>query len=1067
MSTALAEFLAQHGLAGCYDALAAEDVDLDILSDLTEAELAGLGLSLGERKRLLRAVASRQAETNPRRSGPGAERRRLSVMFCDLAGSTEIAARLDPEDFHELVSAHLGPVSAAITHFGGFIARYQGDGVLAYFGWPQASDNDAQRAASAALAVLKAVDEVDRPERLAVRVGVATGLVVVGDIIGEGQAREVVVAGETANLAARLQSAAAPGTALIAEETRALLGPAFRLGPARALALKGFNGLTQAWPLLGEQHQPATGGRQGHEIFARDAELAWLAERWQQAQAGAPASDQTQPAQGSIVLLRGEAGIGKSRISERFAASLAGPHAVLVLRAVQRHASTSLYPAANLLRDLAGLRAGESKADATQRLERLLRAHFADDDHDARLALLCALVDLPADERAMQRDPRQRKAALLDTLATLISRHTQPLLLLVEDVQWADATTLELLHLTAQRLAGAQALVLMLSRPEFSPPWPDLQVARRELGPLPEAASLALIEHVAGGALPAEVTAQILRRGDGVPLFIEEVTRAVLESGCLARGADGWQLVRSITAPDIPANLADSLLARIDRLGWVKELCQIGAVIGRDFQPSLLGAVCQQEAHRLDAGLAQLVNAGLLTEAHGAQGRQYSFRHALIHDTAYRSLLNSTRRDLHARVTAALLRDFPDLARRQPEMLGQHYLGANDHDAAAASFQRAGERDVRRAANHEAVSHLTRALEALVQAPASAERDLRELEIRRALSTAQIGVEGYTGDALRQNIEQALALSDRLGDQTVLLAPMAGHFAGLYSRGEMTQALHLGHQILRIAERTNWRGQRMAAHRLLGMAMAGAGDFSGAQAELQAAMALARPDKDAEKLHTEPIERSVGTLGYLALAQYFLGRVDEAEASDYAACTRARALGHPGTRVHAATLRSCLCILSRDDAALAQAAQELHEAAALQGSRPALVVAEVLLALAEAGGRDAGAALAAAAKARLRLREIGWNVMYAWTGQKQSEVNLALGRHDAARAVIEDLNALLTPRGYFMFRPGLLLLQAEILAQARSAQAPAMLAAAQAAAESQGAAFWQPRILALQQQLNA
>jgi class 3 adenylate cyclase len=1047
MNVALAEWLAGFGLDGCEKALAANGVDLDILADLTEPDLEKIGLSLGERKRLLRAAATLgQAVPFPAAS---AERRHLTVMFVDLAGSTEAAARLDPEDFHDLVSAHLSAISAAILRFGGFIARYQGDGALAYFGWPQAGDNDAQRAASAALAVVAEVAGMAVAPRLAVRIGVATGLVVVGDIIGEGMAREVVVAGETANLAARLQAAAPGGGTLVAAETRALLGGAFDLGPPVTLALKGFAQPIEAWPLVAEQHGGAASRPATTRILAREAELDWLAERWREAESGAV----------RVVVLTGEPGIGKTRVVESFATGLTAPHTLLWARAVQRHASSSLYPVAGLLRGLAGIAAADGAEACMTKLRALLTEAFGEERaNGSRAALLAALLDLPADDTLLDRDPRQRKTALLETLGGLITANARarPLLLVVEDVHWADATTLELLGLLASRLASLPALLLLVARPEFTAAWPGVAVTARTLGPLPEAASAVLATRVAGKALPPEVVDEILHRGDGVPLFIEEVTRAVLESGCLEETAEGWRVTRPIAAINIPATLHDSLIARIDRLGWVKELCQAGAVIGRDFSPELLAVLSRAAPHQLEAGLALLTRSGLVAPSVGARGMQYSFRHALMQDAAYRGLLNSKRRELHGRVAAAMLGHFPEHARREPEVLAHHYTEARLHQDAAAWWQRAAERDLSRAANREASAHFHRALEALAQCPPGGARDIEELDIRRGLSTAQIGVFGYTGEDLQQNVEHALAISDRLDEPGRLLAPLASHFGLIYSRGEMAQALPLGVQILRIAERTRQRGQRMAAHRLLGMAMAGTGDFPGAEAQLHAALALARPEKDAARLNEEPIERSVGVLGYLSMVEHLLGKTDAALASDAKALERARALEHPGTRVHAETLHACLLVLRGEDAALADTAVSLAEAASLQGSRPARAVAETLAALAAARAPNA-ALFTAIQEGRDQLRAIGWNVLLAWTTYKQIELFLTHRMDAEAGALLDELSAILEPRGYGMFQAGCLLQRAELARRAGRANATDLLRRAAACAHTQGAAFWQRR----------
>ena len=1041
MSNALKDWLDGFGLGRCAGILAAHEVDFDVLPDLVEHDLEKIGLPLGERKRLLRAIGTLGAASTPAHSAPagaaapGPERRRLTVMFCDLVGSTELAARLDPEDFHTVIAAHLAAIADGVGQYGGFVARYYGDGLLAYFGWPRASDNDAELAASAALAVLARVAACDAPERMRVRVGVATGLVVVGDIVGQGPAREFVVSGETPNLAARLQAAAEPGTALLAAETRVLVGDVFTFGEKRPLTLKGFARPVEAWPLTGEREgahrTPLASRGADSRIVGRQQELDWLLARWREAIDGA----------GRVLVLVGEPGIGKSSIAEALAAGIAERHALLRVQCLQRRSDSSLYPIAMLLRQVARFEPEDSDEVRRAKLALLLEddAEQARRPDPARLALLASLLDLPGQDLAtLYPDPRALKAALLATLADTIASQArfQPLLLLVEDIHWADATTLELLEILAERLASRQAVMLILTRPGFLPSWERVDLDVRIIGPLAADEGASVMAQVARKPLPPDVAREILRKSDGVPLFIEELTRAVLESGCLEEGDEAYTLVAPMAALAIPATLNDSLLARLDRLGWVKEIAQLGAVVGREFSPALVAAMSNFEAHRLEAGLRQLVNSGLVGVGDGTEA-MYSFRHALLHDAAYGTLLHSARRTLHGRLASVLLARQPELAREQPEILAHHYTEAHAHEEAADWWQRAGDRAARRWANVEAVAHFSRALEALENWSASAARDLREFELRRSLGAAQIEVYGFTAALLRENVDRVMALTDRLDDPGRQFPALGGHFGSVYWRGEMAQALQAAWQILRLAERMGQRPQRMLAHWLVGMALSGVGELEAAETQLRASLALANPDEDAAHLRSESSDRVVGALAYLALVHYLRGNADEALASDAAALARARQLDHPGTLTIALVLHASLLVLRGESAALGAAAGELAEVAARKGSRHAQLAAEAFTYLRQAEARP-DEALFAAVRERIRtLRSISWNVIVTWTTLKEIEVCLAHGRNVAARASVDELSEMFALRGYDILKAEMLRLRA-VLAHRDGAPADEM-----------------------------
>jgi class 3 adenylate cyclase len=632
------------GLAQYARTFAENDIDLEVLPHLNEQDLEKLGVSLGHRKKLLHAIGALSAGSQSLRAGPAAEeaqagsgrsaeaeRRQLTVMFVDLVGSTELAARLDPEDMGQVIRAYHGCCTEVVARWDGHVAKYMGDGVLAYFGWPQAHEDEAERAVRAGLAITTAVGQLSNPggELLAARTGIATGLVMVGELIGEGAAREQAVVGETPNLAARLQALAAPGSVVISQGTRRLVGGLFELADLGPQRLKGFAEPLSAWRVEGEGRAEgrfeALHGKHLTPLVGREHELGILLERWAWAKDG----------DGQVVLLSGEPGIGKSRVIRTFRERLGDePYTPLSHFCSPYHTNSALHPIiAQLERAAAFARADESEARRAK-LENLLGQ--ATEHLDEAVPLIGALLGLPADARypALNLSPQRQKQRTLEILIEQLAglARDRPVLELYEDLHWVDPSTLELLDLLVERVRTLPVLAVLTYRPEFSPPWSGhAHVTSLPLNRLGRRQGAAIVERLTGGkSLPGEILEDIVAKTDGVPLFVEELTKTVLESGLLIDAGNHYALTAPMPSLAIPATLQDSLMARLDRLAPVKEVAQTAAVIGREFSHELIAAVSPLAVAELDAALDQLVASGLIFRRGTAPEATYSFKHALV-----------------------------------------------------------------------------------------------------------------------------------------------------------------------------------------------------------------------------------------------------------------------------------------------------------------------------------------------------------------------------------------------------------------------------------------------------
>jgi class 3 adenylate cyclase len=708
----IAAWLRQLGLERYEQAFRDNDIAAAVLPELTDRDLQDLGISLGHRRLLLKAIRALADDGAEHRTGvspspaarpaphSGAERRQLTVLFCDLVGSTELSARLDPEEMGQVIRAYQDRCAEVIERWGGRVAKYMGDGVLAYFGWPVAHEDEAERAVRAGLGLTAAVPQLEAPvgAPLAARVGIATGLVMVGELIGEGAAREETVVGETPNLAARLQALAAPGDVVISEATRRLVGGLFALADLGPRRLKGFAEPLVAFRVEGEGRAEgrfeALHGERLTPLVGREHELGILAERWAWAKDG----------DGQVVLLAGEPGIGKSRLLRALRERLGdAPHVALSHFCSPHHTNSALYPVIDLLERAARLDRAAPPEVQLGRLEAVLAR--SSDRLDEALPLLAALLGVPTDERypALSLTPEVQKRrtlqALLDQLAALAAQ--QPVLALYEDVHWIDPSTLELLGMVIERVRQLPVLVLITFRPEFQPPWTGhAHVTMLAMGRLGRRQGADLVARVTGDKpLPAAIVEQIVARTDGVPLFVEELTKTVLESGLLVDKGIRYELAGPLPPLAIPATLHDSLMARLDRLAPIKEVAQIGAVIGREFSHDLLlAAVASISANQLGDALEQLVSSELVFRRGTPPDATYTFKHALVQDAAYQSLLKSTRQQLHARVAEALEDQFPETANSQPELLAHHFTEAHQFESAIGYWLKAGERAAARSA---------------------------------------------------------------------------------------------------------------------------------------------------------------------------------------------------------------------------------------------------------------------------------------------------------------------------------------------------------------------------------
>ena len=864
-----------------------------------------------------RLAVSREAE--PKHSTSSAERRHLTVMFCDLVSSTALAGQLDPEEMREVLGSYQNAVAGEVARFDGHIAKFMGDGVLAYFGWPRAHEDDAERAVRASLAAVEAVSRLRTAaaRALAARIGIATGLVVVGDLIGEGAAQEEAVVGETPNLAARLQGVAEPGTVVIGEATRRLVGDLFELDDLGPHDLRGIERTCRAFRVLREDEAESRfDARQRSTLLpmiGRDQELALLLERWRQAVAG----------EGQLVLLSGEAGIGKSRITRALRDTLASEsHIRIRWQCSPYHTDSALFPVIQHFTAAAGFTEDDTVGQKLDKLEALLAQAVS---NVAEVAPLFALMlSLPADRYGpLNLTPQQLRARTLQALLSQLLGLAQqePVLFILEDLHWIDPTTLELLQLTVDSIGGARVLVLVTTRPFALPGFGGhSHVTRLTLNRLGRESTAAIINRLTGGkALPDEVMDQIITRTDGMPLFVEELTKTVLESGLLQDTGDAFVMTGPLPPLAIPASLHDSLMARLDRLAPIKEVAQTAAVIGREFSHALLSTVSPLAERELQAALGRLTEAELIFRRGVPPEATYVFKHALVRDAAYESLLRSTRQLLHARIVEVLERDFPDTP---PEVVARHAEEAGAPDKAVDYWQQAGERARERSANAEAINHLTRCLDLLATLPDRDERLRQELSVQIALGNALIANRGYAAPEVGRAYERSRELARRADEASQILPPLYGWWVFNFIGARHETALATAQEFLDLAQAQH-DPSAIVALGALGWSSLSLGRLAEADAHCAQSETLYDPTVHRPLTLSYGGDPGVRNLTYGSWVAWLLGYPDRAQARSRKGITVARETSHSFTLAYVLAVAATFQQMRRD----AAAAREVADAA--------------------------------------------------------------------------------------------------------------------------------------------
>jgi predicted ATPase/class 3 adenylate cyclase len=824
-------------------------------------------------------------------------------MFSDLVGSTALSARLDPEDLREVISAYQKCVAETVRRFGGFVAKYMGDGVLVYFGYPQAHEDDAERAVRAGLELVAAVGGLKTGTALQTRVGIATGLVVVGDLIGAGEAQERGIVGETPNLAARLQGIAEPNMVVIAEDTRKLLGNLFEFEDLGAKDLKGIAEPVRAWAALRassvEGRFEALHAAGLTALVGREEELELLLRRWSRAKTG----------EGQVVLLSGEAGIGKSRLTAALLERLAGePHTRLRYFCSPQHTDSAFYPLISQMERAAGLAHDDTPQTKLDKLDAVLAQSFTP-RQDA--ALFAEMLSLPNDGRypTLELAPQQRRQRTLEALTTQIEALTRqsPVLMIFDDAHWIDPTSLEALGRAVDRIRTLGVLLIVTYRPEFEPPWIGRpHVTALTLNRLGEREISAMIDGVVGNKLlRASIRQDIIERTDGIPLFVEEMTKALLEA---ESEGDARRTAAAVPSPAlaVPASLHASLMARLDRLGPAKEVAQIGAAIGREFSHALLAAVVRKPEAEFNSALDRLIAAGLLFRQGVPPHATYLFKHALVQDAAYGTLLREPRRALHARLAETLESQFAAIAERQPELLARHCTEAGLIENAAGLWGKAGQRSLERSALVEAAEQLTRAVAQIAALPGTPTLRREQIKLQVALITPLIHVKGYAApetkaatERARLLIEQAEALGEPPEDPLLLFSVLYSFWVANYVAFNGDAMRELAAQFLALAEKQGATVPLMVGHRLMGTSLMSTGDIAQGRTHYNQAIALYDPNEHRPLATRFGQDVGVAILSYRSRHLWLLGYPEAARRDTEHALKDAREIGQAATLMYA------------------------------------------------------------------------------------------------------------------------------------------------------------------------
>jgi class 3 adenylate cyclase/predicted ATPase/energy-coupling factor transporter ATP-binding protein EcfA2 len=858
---------------------------------------------------------------------PDAERRQLTVMFCDLVASTQLSGRLDPEEYRDVVRAYHTACTAVIRRYDGHIAQLLGDGLLVYFGYPQAHEDDPQRAVRTGLGILTAMGDLNQGLQrakgfeLAIRLGIHTGLVVVGAMGGGGR-QEQLALGETPNVAARIQGLAVPNTVVMSDATYRLVQGYFQCQAMGAQTLRGVGKPISVYCVLsasGATSRLDVAQPRGlTPLVGRESEVTLLQERWQQAKSG----------QGQVVLLTGDAGIGKSRLVQMLKEHVANEsHVRWECRSSEHSQNTALFPLVDLFQRLLRLHAEDTPDAKLGKLEQALSQYRL--PLEESVLLFAPLLSLPISEDRyppLNVSPQRQRQKMLESLVAILLElaERQPVLFILEDLHWTDPTTLELLNLLIEQTPTASLLGLLTCRPHFHPAWHHrsyiTEMTLNHLSHTQVEQIVACITH--GKALPPEVLRQIIGKTDGVPLFVEEITKAILESGQLKALDDRYEPTGAFAAFAIPATLHDSLMARLDRLVTAKAVAQYGAVIGRQFAYELLQVVSQVDEVMLQHELGRLVEAEIVYQRGVPPQSTYVFKHALIQDAAYESLLKSTRQHYHQRIAQVLEAQFPETAEAEPELLAHHSTEAGLSPQAVRYWQRAGQRARARSANVEAISHCTRGLAVLQHLPESPARLQQELDLQTALGPALMVTKGFAALEVEQVYTRARTLCRHLGATPQLFPVLWGAWMSASARAELQSARELGEELLTLAESRQDPALLLGAHQALGQTFSQRGEWTLARVHLEQGMALSTLQPQYSQVFLYGQEPRVACLSFAASTLWHLGYPNQAREHIHTMLTLARELSHPFTLVSALLYAAQFSGFLREGAVVQAVAEE-------------------------------------------------------------------------------------------------------------------------------------------------
>jgi class 3 adenylate cyclase/tetratricopeptide (TPR) repeat protein len=1053
MTASIADWLGKIGLGQYAGVFVDNEVDLATLRVLTDADLKELGLPFGPRKRLLNAV-KQEAEPGLAQPAPEGERRQLTVLFCDMVGFTELAQRVDPEVLQTIARLYEDACAACISHYDGYIYQRLGDGIVAFFGFPLAHEGEAARAIRSGLEIAEAIARLEVPVvgRLRVRIGIATGIVVVA-------AGERNVVGETMNLAARLQAAARPGRVVVSERVYRLAGGEFEYESLGEPELKGISVPTRAYAVLGvgkaASRFDAAIRQNVPPLVGRAREMERLLERWQSV---------CNREGGQTVLLSGEPGLGKSHIASALLERLA-TNGVKSLRfqCSPFHINSAFYPVISNFERTLDFGRDEAPDSRLDKLEALLVGGYRLPLDDVRI--IAAMLSLPHEHRygPFTMTPRLAKEETIRVLVNIVraAARTEPCLLLFEDVHWADPTTLETLSLLIDRLDSIPILVVLTHRPEFEPPWSRcVRVTTLNLARLAPAQSRQLVSNLTGGkALPAELVEQIIAKTDGVPLFVEELTKTILESGDLVEQGDRYLYAGASVAISIPETLRDSLMARLDRVTAVKRIAQVGSVIGREFGYELIAEIAMMSEAALADVLSRLV-ASELASCRGAIPRAvYTFKHALVQDTAYDSLLKSQRMTLHGKIAQALEKRWPESRDTVPELLANHYTVAGLFEAAVPYWRRAGELAMQRFALPEAITHLNNGMMLIEKMPPGPQRDLMELELRTVLGPAVVAQHGWGQSEVGRILEPAWSLTESLDHRPSYAPVLHSLWVHYLCVDRLALSLQSAEKLLAAGAATRDDSLVLVGYRAAVGSHYWLGDFTAARRNGDALHALYDSERHwhiAQLTNTDPV---TGDGIYRGQYLWMLGYPDQARVASDAKDEHARRRNHPFDLAFALTLGAQVFDYLHEPEELLRRTEEAERVCRAHGvALLGEIMAEISLGIVSLRAGRAADSVIQLEKAIGQLEATGHRVWVRYLRGLQGEGLALTGDFEGARALIDE-SILATESGEERVHYAeLLRLRGWVLMlQGRSGEAEAGFRAAIGVARSQKAKSWELR----------